>query len=224
MTEDLFGRPSRSVNTEKFIPRGDRIGQSEDLEFGEFGKPRFSFGDRLLEAAGGGTKGRTAPLKVDLDNAFDDPIFQRGKKIGRDGNWSADPNFMNEDPFKSRNRRVFDTTSADELMDDMKHEAESAASKFRSKLRMKRGQDDTDFGFGDDDAAGENSTESRIEKIRARAKARIAEAMEDDFLPPTKPAKSFYSDDFDSEPTATAGGGKTVRISKRSLKTTFDMD
>jgi len=219
LSEDAeFGRP--------------RFPQSDD--FGEFGKPRFSFGDRLLDAAGsrgprpGAGRDHEPPSPRGMEDPFEDPFFggRAGKRLGREGNLTADSDFLNEDPFKSRARRGFESSAADELMDDMRRDAESSASKFRSKLRTKRAQEDSaaEFGSGHD-GHGEESTEARIERIRARAKARIAEAMEDDFPPPAAAmSKSYFGEDFDSAPAVSSGGSKSVRISKRSLKTTFDTD
>jgi hypothetical protein len=228
LTDDFSFRPG-PTSADLFSPTLD-----------DRGRPRFSLGDRLLDSVGvgpagspsqtnfgrGGSPSRTranqdANLASDIqDDPFGDPFFQRSKKLLKriEGPRSAEAD-VSEDPFKSRSFRRMD--SSDDILDDMKLDSDEQISKFRSKLRAKRAQDELESAGADDFGL----SESRADRIRSRVKARLAE-LEDDF-----PAMSIKSGRGNNESLgsrsmndmeSSSGASKSVRISKRSIRTTVE--
>lgn len=208
-----------------------------DDEFLAPRRPRLNFGERLLEAVG---TPRTAGISDNLgfgrglspavqDDPFEDSFFQRRKLQPPR---SADADFLTEDPFKSRrnNEALFRSALNDEdeglSFNDFKRDSESQVAGFRSRMQARRARAEEEANASEFDSAAE----SRVDRIRSRAKARLAE-LEGDLpnLSLNTRSSSLSRDrrerDLDSSAfSSNVGATKTLRITKRTVKTSIDTD
>ncbi|CAG7727746.1 unnamed protein product [Allacma fusca] len=204
-------------------PLFESRGLTPDLDDFRPSRPRLNFGERLLEAAGrrpevrfGDDTNFGRAFTPDLDDPFEEPFFQRKKLLPPR---SADAAFGSEDPFKKRFEALnFDDD--EDFMSNAKKDTESIVAGFRSRMRARRQRDE--------EAAEDSPFESRVDKIRSRAKARLAEL--EDGLPSLSLRDTSRSrglrdlDDLESSLSSNVGASKSLRISKRSIKTTVDTD
>lgn len=208
-------------------------------------RPRLDFGERLLDAVGGYSSSSRSALAesssmtqrsaaVLQDDPFDDAFFNR-RKLAPPRSAGAD--FGSEDPFRKRfDALALTSASSDDdlLLNDFKKDSESVVSGFRSRMAARRQRDEE----ANASEADSSAFESRVDKIRSRAKARLADlSVEDDYDIPKLSLRTSDSasrarallrdlerDDLDSSLQSSVGTTKTVRITKRTIKTTIDAD
>jgi len=159
---------------------------------------------------------------------------------------SAEANLNSEDPFKSRLSTKLQAArkQADSMMDEMQKDSDSTVSRFRARANARREEQSqrreqqqlqsissSSFGFDDDDAETA-AIRSKVNEIGLRAKARLAQ-LEENFpelqigssLAARRAAgnsSSFY--DAEDEDSGSKVASKTVKISKRTIKASYDIE
>jgi hypothetical protein len=163
---------------------------------------------------------------------------------------SAEADLNMEDPFRSKfnTKMVAARKQADSLMEDMKQESDASASRFRARARARKEEQlsssssrreqqqsqsisSSNYGFEDD---GETAAIlSRVNEIGLRAKARLAH-LEDTFPElqigsslATRRAQGSASNFYDAEDDdvgASRVASKSVKISKRTVKASYDYE
>jgi hypothetical protein len=201
-------------------------GLTPDLDDIRPSRPRLNFGERLLEAAGrspgvrfGDDANFGRQFTPDVDDPFDDSFFQQRKKLLPPR--SADAAFGSEDPFKRRLEALTNLDDEDDFLSNAKKDTASIVDGFRSRMRARRQRDE--------EASEDAPFESRVDQIRSRAKARLADI--EDSLPSLSIRDNSRSralrafDDLDSSSlSSSVGASKSLRISKRTIKTTIDTE
>lgn len=131
--------------------------------------PRLVVGDRLLDSVGIQESKLSQPLAItsalssssklqssDMEQSSSSSFGRR--KVGFIQSAQAD--LVSEDPFKSRLNAKLDAArkQADEMMSDMKQDADSSVSRFRARVQARkeeqsnrRDQIANSFGFSDED-------------------------------------------------------------------------
>ena len=203
-------------------PLFDR-GLTPDLDDIRPARPRINLGERVLDAARGiGSRSISGDANfgtgLSAEDPFEDPFFQRRRLLPPR---SADPDLLTEDPFKRRLPALTSGVDDDEFFSSAKRDTDSIVSGFRDrmkarKLRLEGAEDEAPF-------------ESRLDRIKSRAKARMDE-LEDDL-----PRLSLRSgrgisalsdlDDLESSfGTAASASSKTLKISKRTVRATTTVE
>lgn len=210
--------------------------------------PRLIVGDRLLDSVGveesklsqpfALTSSLSSKLQAEgLDQSSSSTTASRRRMVGFAQSAGTD---VSEDPFKSRVSSKFEAArkQADDMMDDMKRDSESSVSRFRARVQARKEETASKreqimsnnfggFSEEDDDTA---AIQLRINKIGERAKARLAQ-LGDDYPEiqigsslasrrAATNAMSSYGDEEDDSRLAS----RTVKITKRSVRATYDME
>jgi hypothetical protein len=219
--------------------------------------PRLIVGDRLLDSVGVKESRLSANLNLNssslsssskLQNQSDEQsssstLLSR-RKVGFMQSAEADLN--REDPFKSRGSSKLQAArkQADDMMDEMKRDADSSTSRFRARAQARKEEQSqrreqqqlqsvssSNFVFEDDDETA--AIRSRVNEIGLRAKARLAQ-LEETFpelqigssLAARRAAgnsSSFY-DAGEDDQSSSRSASKTVKITKRTVKTSYDIE
>lgn len=228
--DDAPPSPPTRLGGRKLFPA-----EEDNDMMGDFGgarkrPPRFTFGDRLLDATGLGenspkTAGALLESRRSMDPFSDFPSNKKlGKHVGITLPSSADCDM--EDPWKST-KSLESVSSARKKMDsmwnEMKEESEDSSSRFRSKIMSRRQQVQRRMEDSDDEDM--LALTAKADKIQQRVKARLAQ-LEEDFpevpigmggMRGRTPMKGF--DDLDEG----SKNVKSIRMAKRTMNASYEM-
>lgn len=208
-------------NEDDLFARKQPFTEDEPRLNDESGRPRFNFGERLMDAAGTRLGTRATPKSAGvLDDPFEDEFFRKPKRNIPKAAEAEDNSFKQRTAAKTLN---FD----DDDDDDYSRDAESVISRIRSKLRAKREKEEGQNSVFDTEDFGL----SRPEQLRSKVKTR-AYNLDDDFGGMNLDSKSReqinrisnlsskYLDDDDL--SGMTGGSRSVQIKRRTVRSTFD--